>query len=741
MKFSFSKILVTAATAMSISIFAQEAPKYNYNEAFNPFFYKNNGTETRSASGKPGHNYWQNRADYVLQATLNEDKKEITGSAEITYTNNSFDDLEFLWLQLDQNLFKKDSRGNAIIPAGGSRNGAKGQDFEGGYQIKTVELISENGKKQKVNPKYTIIDSRMRIDLPQHLRAKGGVVKFKIDYSFISPDYGSDRMGVAETKNGKIFTMAQWFPRMSVYDDVMGWNTLPYLGAGEFYLPFGDITATITVPSHHFVVASGELLNEKEVYSADQIRKWNQARNSEKTVVIRSAADANAGLKSSSSQKSWKFKIDNTRDFAWASSSAFILDAARINLPSGKKSLAISAYPVESEGDGAWGRSTEYTKTSIEHYSQKWYEYPYPTAINVAGNEGGMEYPGIVFCHMDSKGYDLWGVTDHEFGHIWFPMIVGSNERLHAWMDEGFNTFINSISEKNFNNGEYYQPKPLQTMGFFFNNEKMEPVMTAPDNMKEMNLGFLAYYKPAAGLTMLRENILGEERFDHAFREYIRRWAFKHPTPDDFFRTMENVSGEDLSYFWRGWFQNRWKIDQAVKSVTYHGDDFRRGSIIKIENIGQLPMPVQGEITFKDGTKQTFSLPVEIWKRNTEWSFQVPTVKEIASVKLDPKGSLPDADLSNNTFKMGGAIAPPVDLPSYSGTYSSTQLPLKIVLREEKGQLLAQATGQDAFPLNYEGTDKFSFELGGIELQFAKDKKSFTLLQSGQSFQFTKDNK
>lgn len=739
MNFKFPKMIAAALTVISVSITAQDAPKYDYNAAFNPFFYKNNGTETRSASGKPGHNYWQNRADYILNATLNEAKKEITGSAEITYTNNSFDDLEFLWLQLDQNLFKKDSRGNAIIPLSGSRNGAKGQEFDGGYTIKNVEIISTNGKNMKVAPRYFITDSRMQIDLPQELKAKGGVVKFKIDYAFVSPDYGSDRMGVEETKNGKIFTVAQWFPRMAVYDDISGWNTLPYLGAGEFYLEYGDVTANLTVPAHHYVVASGELLNPKDVYTFEQNRKWDEARKSDRTVIIRSAAEANAAAKSSNSTKTWKFRIENTRDFAWASSPAFILDGAKINLPSGKKALAVSAYPVESDGQGAWGRSTEYTKASIENYSKRWYEYPYPAAVNVAGNEGGMEYPGIVFCHMDSKGYDLWGVTDHEFGHIWFPMIVGSNERLHAWMDEGFNTFINNISEKDFNNGEYYQPKPLSSMAFFFNNDKMEPVMTAPDNMKEMNLGFLAYYKPGAGLQMLRENILGEERFDKAFREYIKRWAFKHPAPDDFFRTMENVSGEDLSYFWRGWFQNKWKIDQAVKSVKYKNNDYKSGSVIKLENIGQLPMPVKGEITFKDGSKQEFSLPVEVWKRNSEWTFELPTNKEITSVKLDPKGTLPDADPSNNTFKFTSAVAENVDLKAYQGTFSSKDVPLKIVTKVENGKLTAQATGQQPFPLEYDGEDKFVFELAQIELAFNKDKKGFTLNQGGQSFKFTKE--
>ncbi len=733
------KPLMAVAVTLSLQVTAQnDAPKYSYTEAFKPL-YHNNGTVTRSASGQPGHQYWQNSADYVLNANLNETNNEISGSAEITYTNNSFDNLGFLWLQLDQNLFKKDSRGNAVIPMGGSRNGAHGQEFDGGYTIKSVEILSANGQKMSVTPTYTISDTRMQIDLPQELKAKGGVVKFRINYSFISPNYGSDRMGVEATKNGKIFTIAQWFPRMCVYDDIMGWNTLPYLGAGEFYLEYGDITANLTVPSNHYVVASGELLNPKEVYTAAQNKSWDQARNSEKTVMIRSAAEVNAAAKTAAATKTWKFKINNTRDFAWASSAAFILDAARINLPSGKKSLAISAYPVESDGMDAWGRSTEYTKTSIENYSKRWYEYTYPTAVNVAGNEGGMEYPGIVFCHMNSKGADLWGVTDHEFGHNWFPMIVGSNERQHAWMDEGLNTFINNISEKDFNNGEYYQPKPLQRMAPAFYGETMEPVMTAPDNLKERNLGFLGYYKPGAGMQMLRDNILGEKMFDKAFREYIKRWAFKHPTPEDLFRTMENVSGEDLSWFWRGWFLNKWKIDQAVNSVKYVNGDFTKGIMVKIENIGQLPMPVDLQINFKDGTTQKMKLPVEIWKRNAEWSFEVPTTKEVNSVQINADGSIPDANPANNMVKMSSEAAEKITLKDYVGNYSSAKLPIKIEIREEGNKLVAQATGQNAFPLEYEGANTFSFAMAEIELVFAKDKKSFTLEQGGQSFEFKRN--
>lgn len=634
----FSAVAIFAFTT---NVFAQESPKYSYTEAFKPLFYPQSGTETRSASGQPGHKYWQNSADYQLNVSLDENKNEITGTAEITYTNNSPDLLSFLWLQLDQNLFAKDSRGNALIPLSGSRNGAKGQDFDGGYRIKSVKY---DGK----DVKYTVTDTRMQIDLPNDLKANGGVAKLKIEYSFLSPKYGSDRMGIEETKNGKIFTMAQWYPRMCVYDDILGWNTTPYLGASEFFLEYGTLSANITVPASHYVVASGELLNEKEVYSKEEISRWNQARTSEKTVMIR--PESELGKNTKSGTKTWKFKIEKSRDFAWASSTAFILDAARINLPSGKKSLAISAYPVESAGEKAWGRSTEYTKASIEHYSGKWFEYPYPAATNVAGNEGGMEYPGIVFCHMNSKGEGLWGVTDHEFGHTWFPMIVGSNERLFAWMDEGFNTFINELSTEAFNKGEYHRKQNIAQMGAYVLNDSFEPVMVGPDNMKERSIGVLAYFKPGLGLGVLRETVLGPEKFDKAFKTYINRWAYKHPTLWDFFHTMENVSGEELNWFWRGWFMNKWKIDQAVKNVKPVNGDFKNGAQITVENLGQLPMPTTVEVKFKDGTTEVVKLPVEVWKRNTEWTFQLDSTKEVTQVKLDPQSAVPDVNAKNNVW-------------------------------------------------------------------------------------------
>ena len=633
---------------------SQVGGNYNYHDTFGPMFYTKNGDEYRSAGGQPGPKYWQNRADYKLAVRLNEQSNEISGTVVLTYTNNSPDKLPFIWMQLDQNLFKDDSRGHAIIPPGGSRSGARGQKLDGGYKIKSVKILSvEKGKTIEKNAEHFIDDTRMQVYLPNELSSGGGQLRLKIEYSFISPDYGSDRMGILNTKNGKIFSVAQWYPRMCVYDDVSGWNTIPYIGPSEFYLEYGDYDISITVPASHIVVGSGELVNPQDVYTAEQQQRWKAAAQSDKTVIIRSAAEVtNPDSRPKGKQElTWNFKLKNARDAAWASSAAFIIDAARMNLPSGKKSMAISAYPVESDGNDAWARSTEYTKASNEFNSKKWLEFPYPAATNVASIAGGMEYPGIVFCSAKSKSGELWGVTDHEFGHTWFPMIVGSNERLYAWMDEGFNTFINTLASADFNNGEYRQGKAdMHALGKVLTNPGFEPVMSSPDNMKENSIGLLAYYKPAIALSILREQILGPERFDRAFKTYIDRWAYKHPTPDDFFRTMENVSGENLNWFWRAWILNNWKLDQGVADLKYVNNDFKQGALITIENLDKMAMPVILDIKTKSGKVNRLKLPVEVWERNARFTFNYPSTEEIVSIVSDPDKVFPDSNPANNIW-------------------------------------------------------------------------------------------
>lgn len=641
---------------LSISVISMQAQddlikqsKYDPHALFSPVFYKSGGTSSRAATGEPNVGYWQNKADYQIAASLNDETNQVSGTVTITYKNNSPHALPFLWLQLDQNLFNKESRGQARMPLNSrSRYGDSKSNFNGGYKISSVKLVNENAEAN-----YVITDTRMQIRLPRAMKAGGDLVKIKIDYSFTLPQYGADRCGILETKNGNIFAVAQWFPRMCVFDDVEGWNTLPYLGPSEFYCEYGDFDVTITVPSSHIVVCSGELLNEAEVLTATQVSRMAQAKKSDKTVIIRSASEVtDPASRPKSKTLSWHFKINNARDVAWASSKSFIWDAAKMNLPSGKTSLAMSVYPVESDGAKGWGRSTEYTKGSIENYSKRWFEYPYSCAVNVASNIGGMEYPGIVFCGYKATEGDLFGVTDHEFGHTWFPMIVGSNERKYGWMDEGFNTFINSLATEDFNKGEYKdQPTNMEQVVPFIFGAGSEPILLTPDAMKERNIGVALYFKPGLGLALLRKEILGPDRFDYAFKEYIKRWAYKHPTPWDFFRTMDNVAGEDLSWFWKAWFMENYKFDQAIASVTYDNNDAAKGAVVNIVNMEQMALPVNISYETKSGVKGSIKLPVEVWNNTNNWKVKLPTTEELKSVTLDEAKVFPDMNFKNNSWQ------------------------------------------------------------------------------------------
>ena len=630
--------------ALLLSTAALAQSKYSAHELFHPLWNYGPVSPARSAAGVPGPGYWQNSADYKIAVSLDDVANKITGDVEITYKNNSPDKLPFLWLQLDQNSFNTQSRGGKTTPISGGRFGNLA--FEGGYKIESVTI---DGKPAN----FIVEDTRMQIRLASPLAEKVGTAKIKIAYSFTSPENASDRMGIQQTKNGAIYTVAQWFPRVCVYDDIEGWNVLPYLGAGEFYLEYGNFEYSINAPASHIVVGSGELLNPTEVYTADQVKKWAAAANSETTVVIRSAAEVtDPASRPAKDRLTWKFKCNNARDVAFASSKAFILDACRINLPSGKKSLAVSVYPVESDGKDAWARSSEYVKASIEHYSNWLYEYTYPVATNVAGIVSGMEYPGIIFCGYKDKTASLWGVTDHEFGHNWFPMIVGNNERKFAWMDEGFNTFINFYSTDAFNKGEYKNRKfDMHTIAKSMFRETADPIMSIPDVIQTRNLGWEAYNKPGFGLRILREHILGPDRFDYAFKNYIAKWAFKHPTPMDFFRAMEDGAGEDLGWFWRAWFYELWKLDQSVKDVDYVEQDPTKGAVITIENLDKMAMPAVVEVELTSGEKERFTFPVEIWQRGSSWTFRTSTKLPIKSVVIDPDHSFPDMDSKNNTWK------------------------------------------------------------------------------------------
>ncbi|MDB5201073.1 MAG: family peptidase [Ferruginibacter sp.] len=621
--------------------------KYDPHALFSPMFYPVGGTISRAATGEPNVGYWQNKVDYQVNVSLDDQTNEIKGSVTISYKNNSPHSLPFLWLQLDQNLFNKDSRGQARMPVGSrSRYGDATSSFSGGYRISSVKYADNS------NADYIITDTRMQVRLPRSVKPGGETIKLKIDYAFTLPDYGADRCGILKTKNGPIYAVAQWYPRMCVFDDIQGWNTNPYLGPSEFYCEYGDFEFSITAPASHIVVASGELQNPAEVLTATQIKRMEQAKSSDQTVTIRGENEVlDPASRPAKNTLTWKFKMTNARDIAWSSSKSFIWDAARINLPGGKKALAQSVYPVESAGDKAWGRATEYTKGSIENYSKRWFTYPYPVATNVATNIGGMEYPGIVFCGSNAKTEGLFGVTDHEFGHTWFPMIVGSNERKYGWMDEGFNTFINSLADDDFNNGEYKSNGSKANMVPFMFGNNSESIMLTPDAMREMNIGNSLYSKPGYGLELLRNNILGPDRFDYAFKTYINRWAYKHPTPWDFFRTMDNVAGEELSWFWKGWFVENYKLDQAITNVVYDKAGSSNGAIVTLSNLQQMAMPVILNYVTKSGVKGSKELPVEIWNNTGVFRVKLDTKEDLQSVTIDEGRVFPDVNFSNNTWK------------------------------------------------------------------------------------------
>ncbi len=626
-------------TVFSLSTFAQEVD--NNQHLFDSFTYRQ-GNEYRTASGKPGPAYWQNSADYLLEVSLDDKTHIISGNVTIHYTNNSPETLDFIWLYLEQNRFTEHSRGTLTTPVQGNRYSG---DVEGGFELSGVSAKTKTGTSSK----YLVDDTRMQIFLDRALAAKGGEVEIKMDFKFKVPERGMDRMGRLEVEAGTIYALAQWYPRVAVFDDVVGWNTEPYLGAGEFYCEYGDFDVKITAPANHTVVCSGILQNPTDVLTKTQQRRWAQAEKSDKTVYLIKPNEVGkpSSYVKNNGNLTWHFKMQNTRDVAWASSNAFIWDASKMDLGNGETGLAQSVYPQESDGKNAWNRSTEYTKASVEFYSKTYYPYPYKNAINVAANVGGMEYPGVSFCSYRSVGSRLWGVTDHEFGHNWFPMIVGTNERRYPWLDEGLNTFINHYSTVAFNNGEYdTRMEGPRSLIPYLTADTREGIETSPEVANARNLAYTAYYKPFAGLYLLREYILGHERFDNAFKSYIKTWAYKHPQPNDFFNHIENVAGENLDYFWKGWFFGNGNIDLGISSV----EPYNGGYLITLENEGQIPMPVQLEVIYSDDTSEKVSLPVEIWHRGNSWEHFIKTDKQVRRVVLDPDKIVPDVNLLNDTW-------------------------------------------------------------------------------------------
>jgi len=569
MKHLFTILLIGLTyTVMSQSKFAQldtELPTPN---------------EYRTAAGAPGHNYYQQKADYKMQIRIDDETQKLSGEETITYTNNSPDKLEYLWLQLDQNIYDVNSDTKLIEVE-------KMEDFknigdvkkklfyyDGGFKVESI--TSASGQKMS----YAINKTMMRINLDKPLLPKTSI-SFKIKWWYNI----NDRMAVGgrsgyeffEKDKNYLYTVAQFFPRMCVYNDVEGWQNKQFLGRGEFTLPFGDYEVSISVPSDHIVGATGELQNGSAVLSAEQRKRFEQAKAATQPVLIVTQSEAEAKEnKREKSYKTWTFKATNVRDFAFASSRKFIWDAQSVKV-NGKNILAMSYYP--KEGNPLWERySTKLVAHTIKTYSKYTVDYPYPVAISVHSKWIGMEYPMICFnggrpeedgTYTEREKYGMWGVIIHEVGHNFFPMIINSDERQWTWMDEGLNTFVQYLTEQEWERDYPSSRGPAYLIADYMRGDKkfISPIMTNSESI--FQFGNNAYGKPATALNILRETIMGRELFDYAFKTYCERWKFKHPTPADFFRTMEDASAVDLDWFWRGWFYGNDHVDISMDNVKW----------------------------------------------------------------------------------------------------------------------------------------------------------------------------
>jgi hypothetical protein len=620
------------------------AQTYHPGETFAPFEMGQPVNVYRGSNGKPGPNYWQNRADYTIRAALDPTRHAITASVTITYTNNSPTPLDMLWLQLDQNAYVAGSRG--AMARGGVPEG-----HTEGMTLDAVSVALPGRAAASVTP--VVSDTRAQLTLPTPLaHGAQAVVTIRYHYSVPAKAFGGRTSWGTTASGAEVYDIAQWYPRMAVYDDIRGWDTAPYL-AQEFYLEYGDIDYWVTVPAGMIVAGSGALQNPAEVLTPTERAQLAKAQKSDATVLIHGPADIAAAPKTGT--RTWHFRMENTRDVAWSATRDVVWDAARINLPGGASSLAMSFYPPESQGSAKWSRSTEYVKDTVERMSARWFPYPWPAAINVAGPSTGMEYPGIVFDGPDDAGKELFWITAHEIGHSWFPMIVGFDERRHAWMDEGFNTFIDTFESDDFNRGEYgpkrdgeYAPgggNPVDEILPVLADTDAPPILSRADTVTEKYRHPVTYFKSALGLRLLRDEILGPERFDPAFRRFIAAWAFKHPQPADFFRAMESDAGEDLSWWWRGWYANNWQLDLAVVGIEAAKDG---APLVRVGSRDRLVMPVTLRVTYADGHSTDLRLPAETWIRQPSTAIAVPA-GHVVRAQLDPDHHLPDRDRANDS--------------------------------------------------------------------------------------------
>jgi hypothetical protein len=631
-------------------------------------------TPMRSVDGSPGPRYWQQRVDYTIRARLDTAAQRLTGSASVRYTNNSPDTLRFLWMQLDQNLFRPGSTGSLLF-ASESRFGGGG--FQGGFEIDSIgqckeeagkrggkETAKRTAKPRRATARATaaplphcpvaplntrVDDTMMYVELATPL-SPGATTTLHVVYGFNIPEHGADRMG----RDGSLYEIAQWYPRLAVYDDVHGWNTDQYLGQGEFYLEYGTIDYDVTVPAGYIVAGTGVLQNPGDVLTPAQRGRLAIALKSDTTVHIVTASELTAGTARPDRDGSltWRFRAENVRDVAWAASPEYVWDAI------GWEGVLAQAFyrPTAAE---VWKDAAKMSRSSIQEYSTRWFGYPYPQISAVEGPVSGMEYPMVA---MEARGddlADLYNVLTHEIGHMWYPMVVGSDERRYAWMDEGFNTFINTFSEEGYwhRDDSATRQRERRLVIDIDQTPTAQPIMTPANRYKtSSNLLSLAYVKPSIVLLTLRHKVLGPEVFDSAFREYTRRWAFRHPQPADFFRTVEEVSGRDLSWFWRSFFYTSAALDQTVETVKQAPDG---SAEVGLANLGDAVMPVELELGFDDNTTELVKLPVEIWYGGNRYVYQVKPGKVIVSARVNPDGTFPDAVTTNDGWKRPAATATP----------------------------------------------------------------------------------
>ncbi len=609
----------------------------------------------RSASGLPGPAYWQQQADYLIRASLDTATHTIRGEETIRYTNRSPDTLRFVWLQLDMNAGAPDTRFAPLV----NPRARQEPGFRAGAAIERVAALraaTPRARPASVPLTWRVNSTMMRVDLDRPLPPHSAT-SLTVAWHHQIPRQG--RTGRQQFPEGWLYQVAQWYPRLAVYDDVRAWNTDQYIGSGEFYLEYGDFDVTLTLPAGYTVAGTGVLANAAQALPARIGARLAAAAHADTIVHIITATELGAPTllpPGTGATRTWHFTATNVRDFAWGAAPNFVWDATSWD------GILMQAFYPPTVAD-VWRTAADMNRHAVMMHS-RWFRYPWPTAISVEGPVGGMEYPMITFDNAEDEK-ELYYTIAHEHGHEWFPMMVGSNERLYGWMDEGFNTFIDWFSFRDrypadttrIHSLEFGSMRAYQ--GFLRDYHGPEtPILEAQDRSPNgLMSGWNAYGKPAVALHFLREQVVDSTAFDDAFREYVRRWAFKHPQPADFFRTMNAALGEDLSWFWRGWFLRTDHLDQAVDSVVQRDSATQTLTIVFLSNRLEMVAPVELLVRFADGTTRTVKLPVETWLRGsrTVWGLRTPTAAKPVRIEIDPRGVYPDVDRSNNVWAAAAA--------------------------------------------------------------------------------------